>query len=172
MDLRPASSTSGKMVMPGINDVHVHPILRGRTDLFKYHFLPTLSLGVLEVVRADAHKAKPGTSDRRRLLGINFTSTVLPRYAAGTGSKRARAIQCCSRDDTCTIDGSFTHSTHRHRCEHAESATTASSFAMKQHAPQFGFPVRSGHHGDQRHRGSKSLLTGGRRTGGRARWKS
>src|SRR5579872_34137 len=50
----------GKMAMPGINDVHVHPLLGGRADLFECHFLPTLSIEeILAVVRADARKAKP-----------------------------------------------------------------------------------------------------------------
>ncbi len=50
-----------KMVMPGINDVHVHPMLGGRADLYQCHFIPTLSLDqVLAAVRADARKAKPG----------------------------------------------------------------------------------------------------------------
>jgi predicted amidohydrolase YtcJ len=67
----------GKMVMPGINDVHVHPILGGRADLFECHFLPTLSLEeVLEVVRADARKAKPGAWIVGGSWGSNFTSTL------------------------------------------------------------------------------------------------
>src|SRR5208283_1968709 len=67
----------GKMAMPGINDVHVHPILGGRADLFECHFLPTLSLDeVLAVVRADARKAKPGAWIVGGSWGSNFTSTL------------------------------------------------------------------------------------------------
>ncbi len=67
----------GKMVMPGINDVHVHPILGGRADLFECHFLPTLTLEeVLAVVRADARKAKPGAWIVGGSWGSNFTSTL------------------------------------------------------------------------------------------------
>ncbi len=67
----------GKMAMPGINDVHVHPILGGRADLFECHFLPTLSLEeVLAAVRADARKAKPGAWIVGGSWGSNFTTTL------------------------------------------------------------------------------------------------
>ena len=67
----------GTMVMPGINDVHVHPILGGRTDLFECHFLPTLSLEeVLAVVRADARKAQPDAWIVGGSWGSNFTTTL------------------------------------------------------------------------------------------------
>ena len=67
----------GKMVMPGINDVHVHPILGGRADLFECHFLPTLTLEeVLAVVRADAREAKPGAWIVGGSWGSNFTTTL------------------------------------------------------------------------------------------------
>ena len=63
--------------MPGINDVHVHPILGGRADLFECHFLPTLSLEeVLAVVRADARKAKPDAWIVGGSWGSNFTTTL------------------------------------------------------------------------------------------------
>ncbi|WP_370655473.1 amidohydrolase [Candidatus Binatus sp.] len=63
-----------KMVMPGINDVHTHPLLGGRADLFECHFLPTLSLDeVLAVVRADAQKARPGAWIVGGSWGSNFT---------------------------------------------------------------------------------------------------
>lgn len=29
----------GKMVMPGINDVHTHPLLGGRADLYECHWI-------------------------------------------------------------------------------------------------------------------------------------
>jgi predicted amidohydrolase YtcJ len=67
----------GAMIMPGINDVHVHPILGGRADLFECHFLPTLTLEeVLAVVRADARKARPGAWIVGGSWGSNFTSTL------------------------------------------------------------------------------------------------
>lgn len=67
----------GTMVMPGINDVHVHPILGGRADLFECHFLPTLSLEeVLAVVRADARKAQPDAWIVGGSWGSNFTTTL------------------------------------------------------------------------------------------------
>src|ERR1700737_4283495 len=44
----------GKMVMPGINDVHTHPMLGGRADLYECHFLPTLSFDeMLSVIRSE-----------------------------------------------------------------------------------------------------------------------
>ena len=68
---------NGKMAMPGINDVHVHPLLGGRADLFECHFLPTLSIEeVLAVVRADARKAKPGAWIVGGSWGSNFTSAL------------------------------------------------------------------------------------------------
>jgi predicted amidohydrolase YtcJ len=67
----------GKMVMPGINDVHVHPLLGGRADLYECHFLPTLTLDeVLAVIRADARKAKPGAWIVGGSWGSNFTSKL------------------------------------------------------------------------------------------------
>ncbi|MGH7838055.1 MAG: amidohydrolase, partial [Candidatus Binataceae bacterium] len=67
----------GKMVMPGINDVHVHPLLGGRADLYECHFLPTLSLDeILAVVRADARKAKPGAWIVGGSWGSNFTNKL------------------------------------------------------------------------------------------------
>ena len=66
-----------KMAMPGINDVHVHPMLGGRADLYECHFLPTLSLEqVLAAVRADARKAKPGAWIVGGAWGSNFTDKL------------------------------------------------------------------------------------------------
>ena len=65
------------LVLPGINDVHVHPLLGGRADLYECHFLPTLSLDeVLAVVRADARKAKPGAWIVGGSWGSNLTSRL------------------------------------------------------------------------------------------------
>ena len=67
----------GCMVMPGINDVHVHPMLGGRADLYECNFLPTLSLEeVLAAVRADARKAKPGAWIVGGSWGSNFTTAL------------------------------------------------------------------------------------------------
>jgi len=63
--------------MPGINDVHTHPLLGGRADLYECHFNPTLSLEeVLAVVRADAQKARPGAWIVGGSWGSNFTSKL------------------------------------------------------------------------------------------------
>ncbi len=65
------------MVMPGINDVHVHPLLGGRADLYECNFLPTLTLDeVLAVVRAAALTAKPGAWIVGGSWGSNFTTTL------------------------------------------------------------------------------------------------
>jgi hypothetical protein len=63
--------------MPGINDVHVHPLLGGRTALYETTFLPTLSLEeVLEVVQAAARKAKPAAWIIGGSWGSNFTTAL------------------------------------------------------------------------------------------------
>jgi predicted amidohydrolase YtcJ len=67
----------GRMVLPGINDVHVHPLLGGRTALYETTFLPTLSLEkVLEVIRTAARKAKPGAWIIGGSWGSNFTTAL------------------------------------------------------------------------------------------------
>ncbi|MGO9602338.1 MAG: amidohydrolase [Candidatus Binataceae bacterium] len=66
-----------KMVMPGINDVHTHPLLGGRADLYECHFLPTLSLEeVLATVRDYASRAKPGAWIVGGAWGSNFTTQL------------------------------------------------------------------------------------------------
>ncbi|HUA36236.1 MAG TPA: amidohydrolase [Candidatus Binataceae bacterium] len=66
-----------RMAMPGINDVHVHPLLGGRADLYECRFLPTLSLDeVLAVIRAEARKAKPGAWIVGGSWGSNFTDAL------------------------------------------------------------------------------------------------
>jgi hypothetical protein len=51
----------GRMILSGIKDVPVHPLIGGRTALYETTFLPTLSLEeVLEVIPAASRKAKPG----------------------------------------------------------------------------------------------------------------
>src|SRR5271155_3449491 len=65
------------MVMPGINDVHTHPLLGGRADLYECHFLPTLSLeAVLATVRDYASRAKPGAWIVGGAWGSNFTTQL------------------------------------------------------------------------------------------------
>jgi hypothetical protein len=72
-----AIDLKGAMVMPGLNDVHTHPLLGGRADLYECRFLPTLSIEeMLEVVRADARKAKPGAWIVGGSWGSNFTTTL------------------------------------------------------------------------------------------------
>jgi predicted amidohydrolase YtcJ len=67
----------GRMVLPGINDVHVHPLIGGRTALYETTFLPTLSLEeILEVIRAAAREAKPGAWIIGGSWGSNFTTTL------------------------------------------------------------------------------------------------
>src|ERR1700679_375624 len=67
----------GRMVLPGINDVHVHPLLGGRTALYETTFLPTLSLAeVLEVIHSAARKTKPGAWIIGGSWGSNFTTAL------------------------------------------------------------------------------------------------
>ena len=66
-----------RMVMPGINDVHVHPLLGGRAELYECHFLPTLSLDeILTVIRAEARKAKADAWIVGGSWGSNFTDAL------------------------------------------------------------------------------------------------
>jgi predicted amidohydrolase YtcJ len=67
----------GRMVLPGINDVHVHPLIGGRTALYETTFPPTLPLNeVLEVIRAAARNAKPGAWIIGGSWGSNFTTAL------------------------------------------------------------------------------------------------
>jgi predicted amidohydrolase YtcJ len=67
----------GRMVLPGINDVHVHPLIGGRTALYETTFLPTLSLEeVLEVIHAAAQSEARGV-DYRRVVGQQFHNCVV-----------------------------------------------------------------------------------------------
>lgn len=51
----------GKMVMPGINDVHIHAVLGGRSELYECKFLPSLAFDeILETVRAYVAKTPEG----------------------------------------------------------------------------------------------------------------
>ena len=91
----------GKMVMPGINDVHVHPLLGGRADLFECHFLPTLSLEeVLAVVRADARKARPGAWIVGGSWGSNFTSKLSTLDALRALDEASEGHPVLLRDDS------------------------------------------------------------------------
>ncbi len=92
---------NGKMVMPGINDVHVHPLLGGRADLFECHFLPTLSLEeVLAVVRADARKAKPGAWIVGGSWGSNFTTKLATLDALRALDAASEGHPVLLRDDS------------------------------------------------------------------------
>jgi hypothetical protein len=67
----------GKMVMPGINDVHVHAVLGGRADLHECNFLPVLSLEkVLEAVEAYAAKVAEGEWIVGGIWGSNLLSKL------------------------------------------------------------------------------------------------
>jgi predicted amidohydrolase YtcJ len=91
----------GHMVMPGINDVHVHPLLGGRADLYECHFLPTLSLDeVLAIVRADARKAKPGAWIVGGSWGSNFTSELSTLEALRALDDASEGHPVLLRDDS------------------------------------------------------------------------
>jgi predicted amidohydrolase YtcJ len=90
-----------KMVMPGINDVHTHPLLGGRADLYECHFLPTLTLEeVLAVVRADARKARPGAWIVGGSWGSNFTSTLSTLEALRALDEASEGHPVLLRDDS------------------------------------------------------------------------
>jgi predicted amidohydrolase YtcJ len=89
------------MVMPGINDVHVHPMLGGRADLYECHFRPTLSLEeVLAVVRADARKAQPGAWIVGGSWGSNFTTTLATLDALKALDEASEGHPVMLRDDS------------------------------------------------------------------------
>src|SRR5262249_40149528 len=91
----------GKMVMPGINDVHVHPLLGGRAELYECHFLPTLSLDeVLAVVRAAARKARPGAWIVGGSWGSNFTSKLSTLQALRALDEASEGHPVLLRDDS------------------------------------------------------------------------
>ncbi|MFZ0659725.1 MAG: amidohydrolase [Candidatus Binataceae bacterium] len=90
-----------KMAMPGINDVHVHPMLGGRADLYECHFLPTLSLEqVLAAVRADARKAKPGAWIVGGAWGSNFTDKLSTLEALRALDEASEGHPVLLRDDS------------------------------------------------------------------------
>jgi predicted amidohydrolase YtcJ len=90
-----------KMAMPGINDVHVHPMLGGRADLYECHFLPTLSLEeVLAAVRADARKAKPGAWIVGGSWGSNFTDKLSTLEALRALDEASEGHPVLLRDDS------------------------------------------------------------------------
>ena len=91
----------GRMVMPGINDVHVHPMLGGRADLYECHFLPTLSLEeVLDAVRADARKAAPGEWIVGGSWGSNFTTALSSLDALRKLDEASEGHPVLLRDDS------------------------------------------------------------------------
>jgi predicted amidohydrolase YtcJ len=66
----------GAMAMPGINDVHAHPLDGAYEDLFACNFPPSAGLPqVLERVAACAARAEPGDW----IVGAAFSSTLLPQ---------------------------------------------------------------------------------------------
>jgi hypothetical protein len=69
----------GKMVMPGINDVHVHALMGGRADLYECNFLPTASFD--EILRTvDTHAAK--TADGKWIAGGIWGSDLLGKLSS------------------------------------------------------------------------------------------
>jgi predicted amidohydrolase YtcJ len=90
-----------RMAMPGINDVHVHPLLGGRADLYECHFLPTLSVEeVLAAVRADARKAKPGAWIVGGSWGSNFTDKLSTLEALRALDEASEGHPVLLRDDS------------------------------------------------------------------------
>ena len=68
----------GRMVLPGINDVHVHPLLGGRTALYETTFLPTLSLEeILAVIQRGGAQSEARRVDYRRVVGQQFHDCIV-----------------------------------------------------------------------------------------------
>lgn len=70
---------AGAMVMPGLNDVHVHPLDGGWEDRFGCNFSPAATLDqVLERVADCAGRAAPGDW----IVGAAFNGGLLPQMAS------------------------------------------------------------------------------------------
>lgn len=70
----------GRMVMPGLIDVHNHFVWAGRAELYETGFAPILPLAqVLDLVRATAAKKAPG----EWIVGGIWGSNLLPELTSG-----------------------------------------------------------------------------------------
>jgi len=80
----------GRMVMPGIIDVHNHHTRGGQADLYETNILPTLSFeGVLDVVRRRAAATAPGEWISGGIWGSNLVGrlyTIAARDALDAAS--------------------------------------------------------------------------------------
>lgn len=65
----------GRFVMPGLHDVHDHPLLAGRADLFECTFSPQAGADeIVEAVRA----AAAGTAPGEWIVGGNWAASLIP----------------------------------------------------------------------------------------------
>ena len=72
-----AVDLGGRMVMPGIIDVHNHHTRGGQADLYETNILPTLSFeGVLDVVRRRAADTAPGEWISGGIWGSNIVGRL------------------------------------------------------------------------------------------------
>jgi hypothetical protein len=72
-----AVDLGGRMVMPGIIDVHNHHTRGGQADLYETNILPTLSFeGVLDVVRRRAAATAPGEWISGGIWGSNIVGRL------------------------------------------------------------------------------------------------
>ncbi|WP_029040551.1 amidohydrolase [Cucumibacter marinus] len=91
----------GKMVMPGIVDVHNHHFIAGASDLFELRFLPSLSYEeVLEKVRERAAQTEPGGWIIGGSWGSNFADRLNSLEAKKALDDAAGGRPVLLRDDT------------------------------------------------------------------------
>ncbi|MDR3469518.1 MAG: amidohydrolase [Xanthobacteraceae bacterium] len=91
----------GRMVMPGIIDVHNHHTRGGQADLFETTILPTLSFEeVIAVVRARAATTKPGDWISGGIWGSNIVGRLYSRSARAALDAASPDHPVMLRDDS------------------------------------------------------------------------
>jgi predicted amidohydrolase YtcJ len=96
-----AIDLDGRMVIPGIIDVHNHHYSGGQADLYEATFSPMLPFdAVLEVVRARAAKTAPGEWIYGGIWGSNLTSRLSTGAALQALDAVSAAHPVMLRDDS------------------------------------------------------------------------
>lgn len=92
---------NGRMVMPGIIDVHNHHTRGGQADLFETNILPTLSFEeIISVVRARAEKTKSGDWISGGIWGSNIVGRLYSRSARAALDAASPDHPVMLRDDS------------------------------------------------------------------------